>query len=143
MAWRIWVYLGKKWFHLIIILIQNVLGNFWINIFCNLRNLIRIMDAIGRNLCFIKEMKSSLFIITTIYWLKSLSRNSVVLFFFNWRLITLQYCGFCHTLTWISHGCTCVPHPDPPSYLPSHPVPQVCCTFIERLSFLLLCNSSK
>ena len=27
--------------------------------------------------------------------------------YFNWRLITLQYCsGFCHTLTWISHGCT-------------------------------------
>ena len=25
--------------------------------------------------------------------------------YFNWRLITLQYCsGFCHTLTWISHG---------------------------------------
>ena len=24
--------------------------------------------------------------------------------YFNWRLITLQYCsGFCHTLTWISH----------------------------------------
>ena len=35
---------------------------------------------------------------------------------FNWRLITLQYCGgFCHTLTWISHGYTCVPHLDPPS----------------------------
>ena len=33
---------------------------------------------------------------------------------FNWRLITLQYWGgFCHTLTWISHGCTCVPHPEP------------------------------
>ena len=31
------------------------------------------------------------------------------MFFFNWGLITLQYCsGFCHTLTWISHGCTCV-----------------------------------
>ena len=28
-------------------------------------------------------------------------------FFFSWRLITLQYCsGFCHTLTWISHGFT-------------------------------------
>ena len=28
-------------------------------------------------------------------------------FNFNWRLITLQYCGgFCHTSTWISHGCT-------------------------------------
>ena len=25
-------------------------------------------------------------------------------------LITSQYCGgFCHTSTWISHGCTCVP----------------------------------
>ena len=30
--------------------------------------------------------------------------------YFNWRLITLQYCGgFCPTLTWISHGFTCVP----------------------------------
>ena len=31
--------------------------------------------------------------------------------FLNWRLITLQYCGFFHTLTWISHGFTCDPHP--------------------------------
>ena len=47
------------------------------------------------------------------------------LIYFNWRLITLQYCGgFCHTFTWISHGCTCVPHPDPPSHLPPHPIPQ-------------------
>ena len=38
--------------------------------------------------------------------------------------MTLQYCsGFCHTLTWISHGCTCVPYPEPPSYLPPHPIP--------------------
>ena len=44
---------------------------------------------------------------------------------FNWRLITLQYCsGFCHTSTWISHGCTCVPHPETPSHLPPHPIPQ-------------------
>ena len=36
--------------------------------------------------------------------------------FISWRLITLQYCsGFCHTWTWISHGFTCIPHPDPPS----------------------------
>ena len=35
--------------------------------------------------------------------------------FISWRLISLQYCsGFCHTLTWISHGFTCIPHPDPP-----------------------------
>ena len=50
-------------------------------------------------------------------WLKP----SVYLFIFSfifisWRLITLQCCsGFCHTLTWISHGFTGVPHPDPPS----------------------------
>ena len=45
-------------------------------------------------------------------------------FFISWRLITLQYCsGFCHTLKWISHGFTCVPHPDPPSHLPLHRIP--------------------
>ena len=34
--------------------------------------------------------------------------------YFNWRLITLKYCNaFCHTLTWISHGCTCVTHAEP------------------------------
>ena len=44
--------------------------------------------------------------------------------FISWRLITLQYCsGFCHTLTWISHGFTCIPHPNPPSHLPLHPIP--------------------
>ena len=47
------------------------------------------------------------------------------LIYCNWRLITLQYCsGFYHTLTWISHGCTCVPHPEPPSHLPSQSIPQ-------------------
>ena len=47
-----------------------------------------------------------------------------LVFFFSWRLITLQYCsGFCHTLKWISHGFTCVPHPDAPSHLPLHPIP--------------------
>ena len=42
--------------------------------------------------------------------------------FISWRLITLQYCsGFCHTLKWISHGFTCIRHPNPPSHLPPHP----------------------
>ena len=42
----------------------------------------------------------------------------------SWRLITLQYySGFCHTLTWISHGFTCVSHPDPLSHLPPYPIP--------------------
>ena len=54
----------------------------------------------------------------------------LILFFFfsfifiSWKLITLQYCsGFCHTLTWISHGFRCVSHPDPHSNLPPHPIP--------------------
>ena len=35
--------------------------------------------------------------------------------------MTLLNCSvFCHTLTWISHGCTCVPHPEtPPTSLPT------------------------
>ena len=44
--------------------------------------------------------------------------------FISWKLITLQYCsGFCHTLTWISHGFTYIPHPDPPSHFPLYPIP--------------------
>ena len=44
--------------------------------------------------------------------------------FISWRLITLQYCsGSCHILTWISHGFTCIPHPNPPSQLPPHVIP--------------------
>ena len=44
---------------------------------------------------------------------------------FNWRLIILQYCsGFCHTLIWISHGCTRVPQPEHPSLFPLYPISQ-------------------
>ena len=44
------------------------------------------------------------------------SNNFFPFIFISWRLITLQYySGFCHTLTWISHGFTCISHPDPPS----------------------------
>ena len=44
--------------------------------------------------------------------------------YFSWRLNTLQYCSdFCHTLIWISHGFTCVPHPEPLSHLPPHLIP--------------------
>ena len=58
---------------------------------------------------------------------------SLSLFFFfpiyllHWRLIALQFCsGFCYTLTWISHGCTCVPHPEPPSRLLPYPTSHGC-----------------
>ena len=51
-------------------------------------------------------------------------RSFFLFIFISWRLITLQYCsGFCHTLTWISHGFTCIPHPNPASYLPLQPIP--------------------
>ena len=30
---------------------------------------------------------------------------------------------FWHTSTWIYHGCTCVPHPEPLSHLPPLPIP--------------------
>ena len=48
--------------------------------------------------------------------------------FFNFlKLIYLFYFTtlywFCHTLTWIRHGCTCVPHPEPCPILPPHPIP--------------------
>ena len=61
---------------------------------------------------------------------EGMATHSSILFFFkliyfNWRLITLQYCsGFYYTLTWISHGRTCVPHPEPPSHLLPQPISQ-------------------
>ena len=47
-------------------------------------------------------------------------QGSYVSFFF---IIFFICGGFCHTLKWNSHGFTCVPHPDPPSHLPLHPIP--------------------
>ena len=44
--------------------------------------------------------------------------------FISWRLISLQYCsGFLPYIEWISHGFTCIPHPDPPSHLSLHLIP--------------------
>ena len=64
------------------------------------------------------------------FWKPAASRLTLFFGFFfsfifiSWRLISLQYCsGFCHTLTWISRGFICVPHPEPPSRLPLHPIP--------------------
>ena len=44
---------------------------------------------------------------------------SLLLFFFYF---TILY-WFCHTSTCIRHGCTHVPHPEPPSHLP--PIPSL------------------
>jgi len=59
------------------------------------------------------------------FWTVVLEKTLKKFIYFNWRLITLQYCsGFCHTLTWIRHGYICVPHPELPSHLSPHPIPQ-------------------
>ena len=55
--------------------------------------------------------------------------------YFNWRLITLQYCsGFCHTLTWIMsvHVFPIRTLLPPPS--PSHPSGSSQCTSPKPLS---------
>ena len=68
------------------------------------------------------------------FWTVVLEKTLKNFIYSNWRLITLQYCsGFCHTLTWIRHGCICVPHPEPPSHLsPSHPSGSSQCTSPEH-----------
>ena len=63
-----------------------------------------------------------------------------LIIFISWRLITLQYCsGFCHTLTWISHGFTCVPHPEPLSHLPPHPIPSLWVIPVHQPHALVSC----
>ena len=58
--------------------------------------------------------------------------------FISCRLITLQYCsGFFHTLTWISHGFTCIPHPNPPPHLPLH---QIRMLVLVAQPYLTLCD---
>ena len=81
----------------------------------------------------------------------------LTLIYFNWRLIIYTYCvGFCHTLTWISHGYTCVPTfwiPLPP---PSPPIPwgcprlwvpffrnQTCTYIIYMVVYMFQCYSLK
>ena len=81
-------------------------------------------------LCSSYEISSMLLPVLCIYSVGGEEEISFSSFFFfssifiSWRLITSQHFrGFCHTLTWISHGVTCVPHPDPTSHLPLHLIP--------------------
>ena len=45
-----------------------------------------------------------------------------LIFIFTLFYFTILY-WFCHTLTWIHHGCTCDPKHEPPSHLPPHNIP--------------------
>ena len=43
------------------------------------------------------------------------------LFYYYYFYFTILY-WFCHTSTWIHHGCTCVPNPEPLSHFPPHTI---------------------
>ena len=82
------------------------------------------------NICIAMKFYFKLYIEVFLNNLLIISNCFFILFLFfsfifiSWRLITPQYCrGFCHTLTRISHGFTCIPHPDPPSHLSLYPIP--------------------
>ena len=85
----------------------------------------RFITFTGISLWFLSlHYTESIFIMLLIF---SCCLPNSFFFYFNWRLITLRYSGdFCHTLTWMSHECTYVPHLEPPSHLPPHPIPQGC-----------------
>ena len=46
----------------------------------------------------------------------------IYFYIFYFFYFTVLY-WFCHTSTWICHGCTRVPNPEPPSPLPPHTIP--------------------
>ena len=50
-------------------------------------------------------------------------KKSIVFLYTNFFLFyfTILY-WFCHTSTWIRHGCTRVPNPEHPSHLPPHTI---------------------
>ena len=77
--------------------------------------MVSFANAHHKTLYSIRNRNSDLFIY--LYSVNSLLFFFLFIYFFNCS-------GFCHTLKWIySHGFTCVPHPDPPSHLPLHPLP--------------------
>ena len=82
----------------------------------------------------------------------SLTPSFIYLFFiyFNQLSLLLIYYFFyftilywyCHTLTSICHGCTCVPHPEPPSLLPpSAPAPSTVSCIEPRLAIRFTCDN--
>ena len=88
------------------------------------------------------------------YGLISFLKNFILLFNF-----TILY-WFCHTSTWIRHGCTRVPHPEPSSLLPPHTIPlghpsvqapsiQYCASYLDwqliscMILYMFQCHSPK
>ena len=62
-----------------------------------------------------------------LHWKAKSLKKKKLFIYFNWRIITLQYCGgFCHTETWIGRRYTCVPLSWTLPHLPLHPIPPGC-----------------
>ena len=58
------------------------------------------------------------------FCLADFTQKNYFFFLFKFIYLFIFICSeFCHTLKWNSHGFICVPHPDPPSHLPFHPLP--------------------
>ena len=57
-----------------------------------------------------------------ICWHFECSTLFFLIFIFTLFYFIILY-WFCHTLTWIHHGCTCDPKHEPPSYLPPRNIP--------------------
>ena len=53
------------------------------------------------------------------FWTWNVCFHLLFIYFFY---LTILY-WFCHTSTWIHHGCTHVPNPEPPSHLPPCTIP--------------------
>ena len=61
------------------------------------------------------------------FYCSCINKVSFFFFFLIFKLLLLFYFTilywFCHTSTCIRHGCTHVPHPEPPSHFPPHTIP--------------------
>ena len=76
------------------------------------------------------EMKSEFWKMPIVFIIDSRHQRSqgrcgfifFLIFIFTLFYFTILY-WFCHTLTWIHHGCTCDPKHEPPFHLPLHNIP--------------------
>ena len=67
--------------------------------------------------------RGQLRMLPTMFFIRLLKKNLILIFEIIYLFYFTTLYWFCHTLTRIRHGCTCVPHPESPSHLPPHPIP--------------------
>ena len=86
-----------------------------------------VVQGNGRRPClligFTEAKKKKLSHILRLDCFTTWSKVTIAVGIFYFFLFFFICSEFFHTLEWNSHGFTCVPHPDPPSRLPLHPLP--------------------